>query len=452
MSGPTQNDLVAAKNASFVAEEKVKSAKATYEEAMTAYNLEKRKWETETLPYLQNLMETIERERILFQKSAISNLVDSLNAQVEKLKSITESLSAASSQISDGDDVKKFASLIENDYGPSTFAEPMRDEIVNWDSPIISGVSIEEKKFDIFHQPLASAIANQKSTYPDLQVPRLLKYLVDSIANAGGFKREGIFRISAEVEKVSAAKNQISTGAEPEFSDPFIAADILKFYLRELPDNLFGTYYQDCINLAKDEEASLEDYRKFYSEENLKIPAECRSVIDFIVNMMLTYTAPEFSECSKMSLRNYAIMFSPSIMRPKSSASDDENEWINYIQNAPYETLFLHKLAQAVGKFDVNPPIVEEKQFKVTSQAISALQELQSTAMMNASLRPSSSPSPSTPSQLSKSIHSSKLHVREEKEAKLSEPELSDHESDNLADVEPMTEKSPSDVVERDSQ
>jgi hypothetical protein len=60
---------------------------------------------------------------------------------------------------------------------------------------------------------------------------------------------------------------------------------------------------------------------------------------------------------------------------------------MNYIQNAPYETLFVHKLAQAVGKFDSEPRSVEETTFKVTAQSLSALQALQSTAIMNATFK-----------------------------------------------------------------
>eukprot|EP00475_Leptophrys_vorax_P005430 TRINITY_DN13283_c0_g2_i1.p1 TRINITY_DN13283_c0_g2~~TRINITY_DN13283_c0_g2_i1.p1 ORF type:complete len:740 (-),score=214.21 TRINITY_DN13283_c0_g2_i1:1132-3267(-) len=363
-------------------ETKVKAARQAYEEAIQTYNEAKLKWETEQLVEIQRQLELLERDRISIQKTMCLKLVELYNKQAQRMKAIADDFQGVVNQMDTELDIRTFVLEIERDYGPSHFPDPLVDEIVDWEALEV----IHEDKH-VFNMKLTDILKAQRAEYPDLKIPYVLPMLIEEIKKFDGFSKEGIFRISASVDKVNTAKKEIIAGKTPVFEDPFVVADLFKIFLRELPDALFGQSYDKCIELAKNEDASLEDYRDFY-ENALETTPECRAVLDFIWELMLEYTKPQYTDGSKMSLRNYAIVFSPSLMRP---AKEDEGDWMNHIQNAPYETLFIHKLVQAIGKYDINPPAVQEKVVRPTASALKSLEDMQIKAMRS-SMNPSQSP------------------------------------------------------------
>lgn len=181
-----------------------------------------------------------------------------------------------------------------------------------------------------------------------------------------GFRREGIFRISAHVDDIKRAKQQIREGKDVEFNDPFCAADVLKRFIRELPDSLFEGYYLACVQLAKSE-AGLSDYRTFW--ESMKLPSEHRALLEWLFDLILEVSELPYSSTSKMCLRNYAIVFAPNLLRPD---SEDDSDWMLHLQNAPYEVSFIYNLLQALSKSEEPLSTTDdlEEDSKVNSEVI----------------------------------------------------------------------------------
>jgi hypothetical protein len=61
----------------------------------------------------------------------------------------------------------------------------------------------------IFNMKLVDILKTQRVNFPDLKVPYVMPLLIDEIKKQDGFRKEGIFRISASVEKVNAAKKAV---------------------------------------------------------------------------------------------------------------------------------------------------------------------------------------------------------------------------------------------------
>ncbi len=61
----------------------------------------------------------------------------------------------------------------------------------------------------VFGETLETIMEDQKEKCPDDVLPKILVFLVDSILKLKGYKTEGIFRISGQIDEVSDLRCRI---------------------------------------------------------------------------------------------------------------------------------------------------------------------------------------------------------------------------------------------------
>jgi hypothetical protein len=61
----------------------------------------------------------------------------------------------------------------------------------------------------VFGETLETIMENQKEKCPEEVLPKILVFLVDSILKLRGYKTEGIFRISGQIDEVSDLRCRI---------------------------------------------------------------------------------------------------------------------------------------------------------------------------------------------------------------------------------------------------
>lgn len=69
-------------------------------------------------------------------------------------------------------------------------------------------------------------------------IPPIVKECVDYLDHPDALETEGIFRRSANLNKVKVIKEVVNRGEKPQFEDPHEAAVLLKTFLRELKEPL----------------------------------------------------------------------------------------------------------------------------------------------------------------------------------------------------------------------
>jgi len=135
---------------------------------------------------------------------------------------------------------------------------------------------------------------------------------------------EGIFRVAAarqEVEGLRAAliKGQ-SLDAQKPPPDPYAAADILKSYLRELPEPLipcevYRSFLDTCDIEASRRESAMRSLLLGTAESHLAL---VMYVFEFL------HLVSTQAKVNKMSASNLAVVFAPNILRPENKEADGQ--------------------------------------------------------------------------------------------------------------------------------
>ena len=170
-------------------------------------------------------------------------------------------------------------------------------------------------KFPIFGNDLEE-IYQDSSLVKDLdgvKLPIILIKLTEMIRALNGFKKEGVFRISGDLQQVFQLKILLSK--DPEnidlklFKDASVPCSLLKLWMRVLrspliPDDL---YTQFLIFRKSPHKLSslLED----------EMPKPNYNVIYYICSFLIELSAEEHQEFTKMSLDNFSMIFAPCFMR-----------------------------------------------------------------------------------------------------------------------------------------
>jgi len=172
-------------------------------------------------------------------------------------------------------------------------------------------------------------------------IPIILQLLCRTILQLGGANTEGIFRLAALKDDIDWIKEEISGGdyrainlkvtSKPKVSDPLVAADLLKTWLREMPESLFeGSIYERCIAAG----------RSKTGKESLKmlqlIKPSSRACVVFICNFLKKLS--EAHAVTKMTVDNLALVFAPNLLKNPSNDpmvfatnSDSEKRFIKYL-------------------------------------------------------------------------------------------------------------------------
>jgi len=183
----------------------------------------------------------------------------------------------------------------------------------------------KEKPSAIFGMPLEEVMALQQQPPAEggpvlppeaanLDVPFILKVLMEKVWELDGYKSEGIFRISGSQEEVEALKKQLN---EHNYclncTEVHVVAGCLKAWIRELPQPLVpSAFYTRCVTLgASDPKEAL----KILEE----LPELNKRVICYVLGFVCNFLKPEYMSVTKMGVENLAMIFAPLFLRNEST-------------------------------------------------------------------------------------------------------------------------------------
>jgi hypothetical protein len=138
-----------------------------------------------------------------------------------------------------------------------------------------------------------------------------------------GMNSVGIFRIVGNRRKVKEAQAEIDLGRDFKLDDPFVAASLLKLYLRELPDPLVSSsIYRPLLALQ-----SMPNYSKLLPEMRRLLGTLSRVNRDLLADTLeLMHRAAENESVNLMSYRNLATTIAPTLVIPPAVSKGDINE------------------------------------------------------------------------------------------------------------------------------
>jgi hypothetical protein len=151
----------------------------------------------------------------------------------------------------------------------------------------------------------------QRRTHPELTVPLLLDALANAILVKGAERSEGLFRLSgnaARVQEIVAAINRgadlTTTLARVELND---LTQLFKSWFTALPERIiFGRYTEELMTVYE----TTKDYRGFIA----KLPPAHANILKFLSEFLKRLAV--FEPATKMSIKNYAIIFAAAIVAP----------------------------------------------------------------------------------------------------------------------------------------
>jgi Rho GTPase-activating protein 39 len=165
----------------------------------------------------------------------------------------------------------------------------------------------------MFESTLQQIMENQKSAFPDLNVPIILPHLTQLIVNLGGFRTEGIFRIPGDVDLVHLMKLQVESGNFDQFEtkDPRAPSSLLSLWLRELKEPVIpDSKYEECLQAASDPVQCVEVIHL--------LPSPNKDVLIFLIKFLQSLIAEENQQYTKMGAANVAMVFAPNFLRCRS--------------------------------------------------------------------------------------------------------------------------------------
>jgi len=183
-----------------------------------------------------------------------------------------------------------------------------------------------------------------------------------------GFKRVGIFRISASFDKIEELKIKIDKEENINYSelDEILLSCILKLFLREIPEPLFTLqYYGEWLSLLNiPEEKRLETAKDLFS----KLPHENCALIKRVLDMC--YKISLNHQVNKMNVSNLSIVLTPNLLHEGDqfniSNIPHENKTFAYlIEN--YPKLFDEPLSVLINTITPGPNEIKSNETKSMS-------------------------------------------------------------------------------------
>lgn len=190
--------------------------------------------------------------------------------------------------------------------------------------------SIEDVKFwyDEAHAKVPLFGVELNEIYADLnlleevngaKIPKIVVKLIEMIKNLNGYQKEGVFRVSGDLQQVFRLKILLAKDCDSadikSIKDASVPCSALKLWMRVLrspliPDNLYSVFLEARSNPEK---------LSILLEEN--ISRSNYAVISYICNFLIDISQPEHQEFTKMTLDNFSMIFSPCFMRCPLTAS-----------------------------------------------------------------------------------------------------------------------------------
>ena len=179
----------------------------------------------------------------------------------------------------------------------------------------IFGIELEQ----IYEEP--ELLETKTLNDSEIQIPRVVVKLIQMIRDLNGFQKEGIFRVSGDLQQVFQLKNLLSKDLDDInisstiFKDASVPASTLKLWMRVLrspliPDHLFP----QILSVHKDS-------RRLGILLEEVLPRPNYAVVAYICNFLLEMAQPKYQELTKMTLDNFSMIFTPCFMRCPLTAS-----------------------------------------------------------------------------------------------------------------------------------
>jgi hypothetical protein len=163
----------------------------------------------------------------------------------------------------------------------------------------------------VFRGSIPELMDFQKSSHPKLDIPLVLRTLIDLIIISGGLNSLGIFRIGAQMSEVISLRKQLEEShGEPLHEililDPNIPACTLKLWLTEIYKPLIPSeLYLELMKNSK----HWENLQRMIQES---FPATQRNSLYYLINFLQRITQ---ETDNKMDKQNMAIVISPALCR-----------------------------------------------------------------------------------------------------------------------------------------
>jgi len=183
-------------------------------------------------------------------------------------------------------------------------------------APILPSISMliraKEAPFvkSVFRSTLEQMMEYQKQSFPNLEIPVIVKTLIDLIIQSGGLTSIGIFRVTPQLDEISKLRVKLEEShggpipmVDPEL-DPNVSACLLKVWLAEIIKPLIPTEYYHAVTNSSKDWPSLEKIIHSF-------PTIYRNTLYYLINFLQRVV----KEDNKMNEHNISIVISPTLCR-----------------------------------------------------------------------------------------------------------------------------------------
>ncbi|GAA5817066.1 hypothetical protein MFLAVUS_010603 [Mucor flavus] len=198
-------------------------------------------------------------------------------------------------------------------------------------------------KPSVFGESLPFIMQLQHTLDPNLQIPKIVPFLAETVRETNGQLSEGIFRVPGDADAVTDLRVRIENGNYDAtgITDPNVPASLLKYWLRDLADPIItGEDYDNCIRYAEDAEKAIAIING--------LPDTNRRIALFTISFLQEFTDPSIIKHTLMNVNNLAMVFAPNFLRCPSESLT------TVFENSKYEQAFLRTL--------INEMIVDPQQ------------------------------------------------------------------------------------------
>ncbi|KAG7212405.1 hypothetical protein KM043_012723 [Ampulex compressa] len=208
----------------------------------------------------------------------------------------------------------------------------------------IDQARIQIFRASMFGATLSEVMALQRDRFPLRELPWIQTTLTRQVLVRGGTLTEGIFRVSADADEVSALKaclDRFEDGAILAASqDAHAPASLLKLWVRELYEPLIpDSFYTECVSMRHDDaEASAASVAALVD----RLPDLNRRVLCHLIRFLQIFARPEVVARTKMDANNLAMVMAPNVLR---CTSQDPRV---ILENARKEMAFVRTLIESL--------------------------------------------------------------------------------------------------------
>ncbi len=326
-----------------------------YKAQLSAGNMHRLRYVEQELPGVLRKLQSVEEMRISSLKHSFESYAKVMRSFGEGFIKISKDMKQVAKSISANDDIENFVanmSVVPNSVSVPDFKWGLSKTIAELKSEAAS-VSSEAKNTKptnlLFGSTFERVMARQRQSKPHLKLPLILTTLVAKVDELGGFQTEGIFRLSADANEQKDLRAKIEGGdySCKGVTSPHVTAGLLKEWLRGLkevivPDAMYDECVELCVHVERSGGMSAPLQDKLESILS-RIPRINFQVLEQLVWVVVKASSPANVLLTKMTEKNMAIVFAPSILKNPSS------DPMSMLRNAKYEIDFSQYCCDFLG-------------------------------------------------------------------------------------------------------